>query len=197
MRFAPIAAAAILAVVSGAASAATIEGPTQIIASTDVPVCEAICAGFGANIAEIADGDSSNFNGFAGRTGVTGTITLDLIGTFDLESFTLFNDLNVLAEGVETFQLRFFDAADALISTSAVFNAPVGQVAGETYEFAGEVLGVSKVELDVLSLLNNSRIEIREVLFNGEEVAPIPLPAGLPLLGAGLLALGLVRRKRG
>lgn len=186
-----------LAFVSWPTSAATIEGLAQITASTDDPFCGAICAGFGANIAEIADGDRSNFNGFAGQAGITGTITLDLIRECNLESFIRCDDLNVLAEGVETFQLRFFfDATDALISTSAVFSAPVGSVASETYTFANEVLGVSKVEMDVPSLLNTSRIEIREVLFNGEEVAPVPLPAGLPLLRAGLLALGFVGRER-
>lgn len=175
------------------AFSAPISGPAQISASTSVPVCEAICAGIGADINEIADDDTSNLNGFAGQTGVTGIITLDLLGVFDLDSFTLFNDVNVLAEGVATFQLRFFNAADALISTTGTLTAPVGQFEGETYVFPGTVLGVSKVEFDVLTLLNGSRIEVREVLFNGEEASSVPLPAGLTLLGSGLVALGFAR----
>jgi hypothetical protein len=182
------------ALIPHTASAALISGPGQISASTSVPVCEAICAGIGADINEIADDDTSNLNGFAGQTGVTGIITLDLLGVLDLDSFTLFNDVNVLAEGVEMFLLRFFNAADEVISTTGTLTAPVGQFEGETYVFPGTVLGVSKVEFEVLTLLNGSRIEVREVQFNGEEASTVPLPAGLALLGSGLVALGFVRK---
>ena len=35
-----------------------------------------------------------------------------------------------------------------------------------------------------------------EVLFDPRSIAPVPLPAGMPLLVGGLVALGLLRRKR-
>ncbi|NEQ37178.1 MAG: hypothetical protein F6K40_13250, partial [Okeania sp. SIO3I5] len=49
---------------------------------------------------EIADGSTTNFNGFSSGS-ATATITLDLVGNFDLRSFILWNDVNVLAEGIE------------------------------------------------------------------------------------------------
>jgi hypothetical protein len=190
-----LAAAALL--LAPAAQATLIQGPAFIQASTTVPVCEAICGGVGANIAQIADGDTSNFNGFAGRTGVVGTIRLDLLGVFDLSSFSLWNDVNVFHEGVGTFRLDYFDANDAALGSSAVFTAPDGQFAAGVYAL-GSVSGVGRVDLQVLSLLNNTRIEIREVAFNGQVAGgTVPEPGSGLLTGAALLALGAVPRRRG
>lgn len=194
---------------ASAASAATISGPTQITASTSIAPCGvSVCGNSVADINEIADGITSdtgpNFNGFAGDEGATGTIRLEFDQAYDLTSFTLSNDINIRAEGVETFRLDFFDIASSLISSTAVFNAPVGQFAGQTYNFS-EVLGVKVADLVILSVLPDccndqptdlSRIEIREVQFEGTATTPVPLPAGLPLLAAGLGALALQRRRQ-
>ena len=177
-------------------NAATIQGSSFITASTSIAPCAiSICGGFGTDINQIADGDSSNFNGFAGEDGVIGIINLDLIGNFNLNSFTLWNDLNVNREGVETFMLHFFDASGNLIQSTSTLIAPVSQPAPETYTFA-TVQNVSMVELETLTLLTGgtgSRIEIREVAFDG---SPVPLPISLWLFASGLLGLvGLARRK--
>ena len=159
--------------------AAIIQGSSFITASTSIAPCAiSICVGFGTDINQIADGDSSNFNGFAGEDGVIGIINLDLLGNFDLQSFTLWNDLNVNREGVETFRLHFFDASGNLIQSTSTLIAPVSQFAPQTYTFA-TVQNVSKVDLETLTLLTGgigSRIEIREVAFDG---SPVPLPASI------------------
>ncbi len=182
----------------GPAAALTLQGPAFILPSTSIPTCGAICGGFGTNILEIADGDTSNFNGWAGDENLVGVIKLDLLGNFDLTSFSLWNDINVAKEGVGDFRLRFYDSSNALIQTSATFTAPVSQVAAGVYSFAS-VPNVSNVELEVLTLLTGGaccRIEIREVAFEGQAVTAIPEPKTYALMLAGLGVLGVVARRR-
>lgn len=179
-----------------------IQGPSFITPTTNIPSCGSICGGKVWDINEIADGDTSNFNGFAGLDGVVGIITLDLAGNFDLESFTLWNDINVLREGVGTFKLNFFDELDNLIQSTASLNAPISSFAPGTFIFNSIVRGVSKVELETLTLLDGSsfccRIEIREVAFNGEySVSQVTEPTTLALFAAGFLgSIGIFRRRR-
>lgn len=187
-------------IVPSVASAAPIQGPGFITASTDIQPCHvSICLGLGTNIAEIADGDFSNSNGFAGQDGVTGIIKLSLSGLFNLTSFSLYNDIVVRKEGVETFKLHFFDATESLISSSAILNAPVSQNGPETYSFLSPILGVKSVDFEVLTLLTagaGSRIEVREVLFDGIAVTSVPLPPTVLLMTFGLFVLRLTSGRR-
>lgn len=176
------------------AHAALLQGPAYITATTSMTACEvSTCAGFGLNINEIADNSTANLNGWAGQTGLLGTIKLDLLGTFDLDSFSLWNDVNVSAEGVRTFQLHFFDVADQLLTSTGTLSA-ISQFPAQVYGFA-TVAGVSRVDLQVLSA--SGRIEIREVAFNGEPATPkgVPEPTSIALAGLGL-ALALSQRRR-
>jgi hypothetical protein len=195
-RTASLLAAAALALSSApSAQAAPIQGPTYIQASTSLPVY----FGWPHSINEIADGISADFNGWAGASGLVGTIQLDLLGTFDLTSFSLWNDLNILREGVGDFVLHYYDAADQHIGDSARFTAPVSQFAAGVYEL-GQVQGVSRVDLEVLSLLTGGvccRIEIREVAFNGQASTgggTVPEPSGALLAGLGLAMLSAQAR---
>lgn len=189
---------ALAAAFAAPAQAAPLQGPAYIAASTSVPTCGAFCDNWGADIGQVADGDTSNFNGFAGQTGVLGTIKLDLLGDFKLTSFSLWNDLNVLNEGVRSFALDFFDAADALIGSTGTLAAVSPSDASAppaVYAFAA-VSNVSRVDMRVLEV--SGRIEIREVAFNGTPTGPggtVPEPAGLALVAAGLLAAAAVRRR--
>jgi hypothetical protein len=193
-----ILAAAAVWVLAGAlpAQAALLQGPAYIQASTNLPVY----SGWPHSINEIADGISADFNGWAGANGLVGTIQLDLLGTYDITSFSLWNDINIVREGVGDFQLHFYDAQDQLISDSAVFTAPISSFAPGVYNFAA-VQGVSRVDLEVLTLLTGGvccRIEIREVAFNGEASSggTVPEPSGLALAGLGLAGVGVAARRR-
>lgn len=199
--FRRIVSTAALSLLAASAQAALIQGPAYIQASTNLPVY----SGWPHSINEIADGISADFNGWAGANGLVGTIQLDLLGTFDLTSFSLWNDINILREGVGDFQLHYYDAADQLIGDSAVFTAPIGQLAAGVYNL-GLVQNVSRVDLEVKSLLTGGvccRIEIREVAFNGEPASTggtgntVPEPTGALLAGLGLAVLaGHTRLRR-
>ncbi len=178
---------AVVAAYSSASNALLIQGPSFINPSTAIATCSpAICLGFGVDINQIADGDSSNFNGFAGAEGALGSIRLDLQGVFDLDSFLLWNDLNVNQEGVETFRLDFYDSSDVLIESTATLTAPIGQFGEELYLFDTTVQNVSRVDMEILSVLPNTRVEIREVAFNGTQV---PLPTAVLLFGSALIGI--------
>lgn len=174
--------------------ATLLQGPSYITATTGMAACEiATCAGFGLNINEIADNSTANLNGWAGQTGLLGNIKLDLLGTFDLTDFSLWNDVNVSAEGVRSFQLHFFDASDQLLSSTTTLSA-ISQFPAQVYSL-GTVVGVSRVDMQVLSA--SGRIEIREVAFNGDATGTqsVPEPTSLALAGLGL-ALAAVGRRR-
>ncbi len=179
------------------AQALTLQGPAYIAPSTSLPTCGGICGPYGKDILQIADGDVSNLNGWAGDENVVGIIKLDLHGNYDLTSFSLWNDINIVREGVGDFRLNFYGPADQLIGTSAIYTAPIGQFAAGVYSFAS-VHNVSRVDLDVLTLLTGGsccRIEIREVAFEGDVVV-VPEPSTWALTALGLGALGLMSRRR-
>lgn len=200
---ATVCAALLVVTIPSAAAALTIQGASFITPSTTIPGCSfAECNVFGSNILAIADGVSTDFNGWAGASGQIGTIKLDLAGNFDLSSFSLWNDININREGVGDFRLRFYDAADSFLGLSSTFTAPIGQSAPGVYSLA-PVSNVSRVDLEVLTLLTGGaccRIEIREVAFEGVNSgavnAPIPEPGTWALMLGGFGVAGAMLRRR-
>ena len=192
--------------ISSQVHAALIQGPGFISASTGILPCDTAICGSALGIDQIADNDFSDgspYNGFAGLNDAVGIITLDLIGVFDLQAFTLWNDININKEGVGAFKLHFYDTSNLLIQSTDELIAPITQFAGEEYLFASSILDVSKVELEVLSLLNipgsvRAGIEIREVAFSGmHSPSPVPVPAAIWLFGTALLGLvGFSKRRK-
>lgn len=181
-----------LLLVTGATHAAAIGG-SQITASTTLGQFSTF------SVNQITDGITSDalpYNGYASGIGVvSGRITLSLDGLYDLESFTLWNDINVLNEGVRTFALTFADASGATLGSTGTL-AAVSQLAAQTYSFASTIIGVKTVHMDVLT--SSIQIEIREVAFNGNVSAvPEPTSAALLLAGlAGVAGVGALRRRR-
>lgn len=180
--------AALMMAGPGLAAAQTV-GAGQITPSTTLGQY------LGFAIGQMADGITADspFNGYASGLGVTsGRITLALDQAYDLSSFVLWNDINVLNEGVRTFTMSFQDAAGADLGSTGVLSA-VSMLAPQTYTFAASVNGVKTVQLDVLT--SSLQIEIREVAFNGM-VSSVPEPSPAALLACGLAALALRRRLR-
>ncbi len=184
-------------IAAGAAHAdVTAIGFSEITPSTAIPSCEVgTCGKLVWPVAEIADGiiaDGAPFNGFAGLTGSIGTISLDLAGDFDINAFYLWNDINIVNEGVRSFRLDFFDSADAFVGSSGTLSA-VSKFAANEYTFASAFSHVSRVDMVILGI--SGRVEIREVGFAGAPSAPVPEP-GLPaLFAAGLATVALVARR--
>jgi hypothetical protein len=172
-------------------------GFADITPSTAIPSCEiGTCGKLVWPISEIADGiiaDGAPFNGFAGLTGSLGTISLDLAGDFDIDAFYLWNDINIVNEGVRSFRLDFYDAANVAIGSSGTLSA-ISKFAANEYTFASTFAQVSRVDMVILGI--SGRVEIREIGFAGAPSAPVPEP-GLPaLFGAGLAAVTLLAQRR-
>ncbi|GGA19516.1 hypothetical protein [Okeania sp. KiyG1] len=183
---------------AGEASAFSLISGNQITPTTNLQSIGSF------TIDEIADGITADglfpsfpgpFNGFASNAS-SGTITLELNGEFNLNSFILWNDINVFEEGIKDFRLDFFNDSNGLIASSPTFLAPITQVDPREYVFNNLILGVSKVDLVVLnsnqSSLGINRIEIREVAFTGSPTAKTPEPTSMfsaVVAGLGILLL--------
>lgn len=166
--------------------------------STAIPSCEqGTCGKPVWPIAELSDGiiaDGSPFNGFAGQTGVLGTISLDLAGDFDIDGFHLWNDINIVNEGVRSFRLDFFDSANVSVGSSDTLSA-ISKFASNDYSFASPFRQVSRVDMVILGV--SGRVEIREVGFAGAPSAPVPEPGTPALFALGLAGVAMcVRRHR-
>lgn len=149
------------------------------------------------SIDQLNDGtisDAPPFNGYASGFGTTsGLITLSLDQQYDLTSFSLWNDINILNEGVRTFSLNFLDSEGLSVGTAGVYSA-VSQFDAQVYDFGQTFLGVKTVELNVLS--SNLQIEIRELAFNGTATNAVPAPGTLAIFCAGILGLVRFSRRR-
>lgn len=174
-----------LILVSTPTMAAQIFGPAQINATTPM-----LDSGEGFTVDQICDGIIDPpvwFNGFAATPGLVGTIRLDLATAADLYDFVLWNDINVLAEGIADFRLDFFDSANLPLGSTEIFTGPLGFQAPVVYDFE-PVTNVKRVDLVVLTLNVNQRLEIREVGFNSGDatsaVDDVKLPGVTRLQGA-------------
>ncbi|MCP4075293.1 MAG: PEP-CTERM sorting domain-containing protein [Gammaproteobacteria bacterium] len=170
---------------------------TDITASTSL--VEASYSGNIFSVDEIADGIfkdiASPYGGFVSRVN-SGTIRLDLNGgPYDLTSFTLYNDVNLGNQGIKDFRLEFFSDLDYLIGNFTGIGQNGFSVSGPQ-DYAISALGVSRVDLVVLSSHDSFGIEIREVQFNGSSSNSVPEPSVIALFGLGLVGLGFARRRR-
>lgn len=123
-------------------------------------------------LSQIADGIANPalpFNGFQGQENTTGLIAFTLDQTYDITGIHLWNDINVQAEGVKTYKLNFYDAANNLVGTKGPFNVGASVFDPQPESFA-PVVGVRRVEMVIESIQTSSsrkRVEIREVAFEG------------------------------
>lgn len=168
---------------------ASVALPVQatFIGSSDITPSTSLSSIGGFTIDQIADGftgDARPFNGFASDS-ASGTITLALRQSYNLNGFVLWNDINVLHEGIAHFRLHFFDSLLHPLGSSAIFLAPDGQLDPAIFAFA-PVNGVRSVDLEVIDSNVGvfTRIEIREAGF-----LSVPEPASFALTASAIIAL--------
>lgn len=186
---------ATMLVLSGAAAAATIVAPTnalQVVAGEDISLTLSGLAqsdGTGGTLSVFARGDYEDSNS-AKRPGeslsvdVEGTLLAAQLGSFDPSNpgvgvggpFDFFIQIqpNLEVEFQRTFALSgaFLDALLA----------------------DGTVNVLLDLGDDVNIINSNSRVNIVLKYEEALEISPVPLPAGMPLLLAGLAGMGLLRR---
>lgn len=168
----------------------------DVIGTTDITPSTSLGQYASYSLDQLHDGivsDAFPYNGYASGFGVTsGLITLSLDQTYDLNSFSLWNDINIQSQGVRSFSLNFLDSSGMSIGTTGDLFA-VSQFDAQVYNFSQTFLGVKTVELNISD--SDLQIEIRELSFNGTATSSVPEPATLLLFGAGLIGLTRVRRK--
>ena len=113
-----------------------------------------------------------------------------------LDQFT--PSLTLTRSGGGAFSLISFDySCNSGICDFSVGSTPITSGSSSVDDFAtAQPAGFT----DITSLVftwRSSRYLIDNIVLSYEDVAPIPLPAGLPLLLAGLAGLGLLARRKG
>lgn len=172
-----------------------------LISNTDIDASTTLIdrPGLGTSIDQIADGSFADrtsfpYYGFVSAS-TSGTIRLDFNnGPYDLTNFYLYNDVYVGAQGINEFRLDFYDSTDTLLGDFSGTAVP-GQFAVQDY--AINALGVSRVDLVVLSSF--TQIEIREVQFEASTntISPVPEPNMWSMFSLGvLLLLGTIARRK-
>ena len=205
MRILAICAA--LAATTLAAEAATISGTGD--AGTDPLFADATFVGFegtatgsysqltfGDLTIDGIDGPFRIGSTFAGNYNGRGTVYLDNNGgsTSGL-SFTFATEVSAFAFNFgasdDSWTVTAFDAIGNVIETAA---APIVNASN-----AGDYIGISAAGIASFTLTTTGAddyVFVDDIVFNsGASVAPVPLPAGLPLLLAGLGGLALTRRR--
>ena len=152
------------------AMAQTIMGPTKITTVTStIPVGNS-----SYSLPQIADGIANPalpFNGFQGQDHTIGSITFTLDQSYDITGIHLWNDINIKGEGVKTYSLKFFDAANTLITTKGPFNVGAGvfDPQPETFTSVSNVRRIEMVIEAFHTVTAYRRVEIREVAFDGTQ----------------------------
>lgn len=130
------------------------------------------------------------------------TLTMTLASATDLDAFYLWNHAanNLAAQpnnGVNSFDLEFYSDTAATVSISSVTGlsaakAPqTGNIPSQTFNFS-QVEGVQAVKFVIKSNHGGSFAAAREIAFSG---TPVPEPTSFVMLSAGLVLLGLHRRR--
>jgi hypothetical protein len=94
----------------------------------------------------------------------------------------------------DTLFLYAFDSTDRQVGYSAIIN-PSTSFAGITLSVQTVLPTISSIEFFGPSSISNNSILWDNLTIGGDQGSPVPEPATLMLLGAGLLGLAGVRRK--
>lgn len=131
-----------------------------------------------------------------GFGGINGSGVLDLLSPVDgrivkqgtgIAAVTDFFYAEAGFAGAGSLTLELFNSANVLIA-SILNGNPLGANSRTTFSYSGAGIASFKIS-------GNDTFGVNEIRLNTPTVSAVPLPAGLPLLVAGLGALGFVSRK--
>lgn len=165
---------------------------SEITASTTLPTyVDTIFGSF--PIEEILDGitsDAAPYNGFAAAGVTTGVINFNLNSDYDITAFSLWNDINVLNEGVRSFDMMFYDSSGVLLG-SLLGQSAISTTSAQEYMLTAILSGVRSISMNVT--FSNLQIEIREIAFSGQlSYVSTPWTAPFVIL---MIALLMFRKK--
>ncbi len=138
-------------------------------------------------------------------TGFACTGCIDLDGSFSPAPAVLVtkDTFEILADILYTVTLFFADGTEAEVLAAdfggeTVFAALIGLTESVVLEVLSDADSESILSLTLFATPNNFGPYLDRVLitYEAEDIAPVPLPAGAPLLLAGLGAFGLLSRRR-
>ncbi|MEM1237466.1 MAG: VPLPA-CTERM sorting domain-containing protein [Pseudomonadota bacterium] len=217
-----LAATVFVIALGGMAKAATVVAPVSVTTDLD-PLSAAYDVNNVINQSGLSTGYTSGVTDFStyiatnptepNGTGFTfagelrtfsGNFVFDLGGLYSVSQLALWNRGPSL-QGIQDFSLYSSDtsgfAGGSLIS-SFTASAGVSNSAAASNGARLQVFGFAEtqarfIRLEVSSVYGNCCVSLSEVAFDGAPVSAVPVPASLPLLAVGFIALGaLGRRKR-
>lgn len=138
----------------------------------------------------VGPGQSSNLTTAIGSNSPSGdTLTFDLGGVFGAIGFDLYQNLGGGSQGggLADFVISFFLGA-TFVGFEGTTVAPNG---GSFFGFTG--LLFDRVEIEAVA---GSSFEVADNVALGDAVAPVPVPATLPLLVLALGGIAALRRRK-
>ena len=140
--------------------------------------------------------DGANNGWFSPGTITTSNIDFDLGGSFNIESFALWNDFQNVGQNINAFNLWADDNAGfATPVLLGSFNAIVSDEPlnfGQIFNFG--VTDASHVRMEILSNYGSTFVTgFSEAAFG---ITAVPVPAAVWLFGSGLLGLVAVARRK-
>lgn len=174
-RVLPALAVVIAVVNGGTASAAPIGGSQILSVTTTATIVNSV--GGSTNPAALLDGDISGASGTFVELHVNqlpgALFRFEFDAMYDVEEFKLWNDRGAPDSGIDGFRLHFLDDQQTLIGSTGVLNASAihrgNNTTAEVFSF-GKYRGVKYAELEILSGLTQSHVQVREIAFCGDRV---------------------------
>jgi hypothetical protein len=139
-------------------------------------------------------GDNGLWSGLGGFAGINNTGSAAMSFSFANAVSAVGGFMNYAPTFYGDAVISIFGAGDVLLESLVLNNdAPISTPGGTN---AGAFRGFERASADIFRFEVKGAYSVIDDLVIGSTVAAVPLPASLPLLAAGIGAMGLARRRR-